>query len=411
MTVAVHAEELVLEMDDSVRHAIASIGRTEDISCSPDGNRLAIAAFGSDAVVFVDMSVSRHSDARVAVHGLTIVSSAHFRSPHGVDWIENDRVVVANRHGAVVVLPAPPQTNGVGALHVEPLLVIGPEDDSSDAVDHVATPGSVAARVLGPGIAEILVANNYIDTVSRHVIDLQRNSVLHHETVLASGLQIPDGLALSANGRWIAVSNHETHAVLIYEWSADLGPNATPVAQLRNVSYPHGLDFVAGDRLMVVADAGGPYVHLYASTEGPWYGDHQPLRCARVMTDEVYLAGRYNPQEGGPKGIAVHPGGQVVFLTSDQQVLAGFRLTDIAGHVLEHAVPVAPTDAVRIAFERAERYTDELREAAAVTDRHLAEAHQQAADARARVAALEASTSWRLTAPLRYLVDRVRRRR
>ena len=63
-------------------------------------------------------------------------------------------------------------------------------------------------------------------------------------------LDVPDGVAVSANGRWLAVSNHEVGVVFVYDYE-QLGEDAEPVAVLRGATYPHGVRFTHDDRVIV----------------------------------------------------------------------------------------------------------------------------------------------------------------
>ena len=71
---------------------------------------------------------------------------------------------------------------------------------------------------------------------------------------------------------------------------------------LHGPNFPHGVRFTSDGRHVLVADAGLPYVYTYAATDGDWRGTRQPLRTTRVMDDDEFLAGKYNPQEGARRG-------------------------------------------------------------------------------------------------------------
>ena len=93
--------------------------------------------------------------------------------------------------------------------------------------DGVATPGSVEAWPLAPGLYEVVICNNYANNVSRHLVDdRDRCRVLGSEVLLAAGLDIPDGVSVSRDRRWLAVSNHNSHSVLLFRCSPDLAPDS-----------------------------------------------------------------------------------------------------------------------------------------------------------------------------------------
>ena len=111
----------------------------------------------------------------------------------------------------------------------------------------------------------------------------------------------------------------------------DLGPTSEPDGILVGPNYPHGLAFAADDRCLLVADAGLPYLHAYEAPDGDWSGRRSPVATTRVMDDDSFNAARYNPQEGGPKGLAV-TAADMVIVTSERQPLGFFALRDIVGH-------------------------------------------------------------------------------
>jgi DNA-binding beta-propeller fold protein YncE len=145
---------------------------------------------------------------------------------------------------------------------------------------------------------------------------------------MARSLDIPDGIAVSHDERWIAVSNHNTHEVMLFDASASLGPWTEPAGILSDVDYPHGLRFTPDDKHLLVADAGAPLIHVYERGSG-WAGAHGPIRSVTVLDDETFIRGRANPQEGGPKGLDIDRSGIVVAMTCEEQPLAFFSLASM----------------------------------------------------------------------------------
>ena len=306
-------------------------------------------------------------------------------------------------------------------------------------------PGSVAVRSLGQGHHELLVCNNSANTVTRHLID-GTGALVRGEIVLRRWLDIPDGITLSHDGRWLAVSNHETHTVFLYERS-EIGEDADPVGILRGVSYPHGIRFAADDSYLVVADAGAPYVHVFVPSGGDWEGVGYPAATITVMDDDTFLRGRHNPQEGGPKGIDLDPRSGVLVATSECQPLAFFDLASaLDGEpgrrddalvryeigVLAEAESVKAAAAAEATALQAEiasiRATAAAEASALQTGIEMLQAelervngeyerfHAAATESNTRLAAandhltqVHRSKSWRLTAPMRGAVHAARR--
>ena len=170
-----------------------------------------------------------------------------------------------------------------------------------------------------------------------HLVDLDgaRPGAVAGSPLLARGLDIPDGVAHSPDGRWIAVSNHNEHCVRLYDTSRPLGPDAEPDARLLGVDYPHGLRFVENSRRILVADAGAPFVHVYTCPDGRWRGEQRHGCRLRVLDEDTFLQGRSNPQEGGPKGLDLDRSGRLMVITNEMVPLAFFDLRSLPGPSLE----------------------------------------------------------------------------
>jgi hypothetical protein len=319
--------QIAFDASPDVRSALGALGRTEDVRFSPSGRRLALAGFRNDRIAVADLEVT---GATVVITRLRELASSSLRHPHGVDFLDEETLVVGNRKGGVVLLRLP---GVVSDDRVEWIDQLGP------AVQAAADgPGSV--RVDGRRTA--LVCNNWVNTVTRHTAEGD-GGLDAGEAVLRKWLDLPDGLAVSNDDRWLATSNHNTHSVLIHSYPpAD--PEAEPAAVLRGVLYPHGACFGHGDEYLLVADAGRPLVLVFRASSRGWPGGAYPDAAIRVMDGETFARGHHNPQEGGPKGIDLHPRVNVLAVTAESMPLAFFDL-DAA---LEQA---EPDDGLTLAYE------------------------------------------------------------
>ena len=372
-----------------VRHAIAAIGRTEDVSFSPSNRRLALAAFRRNQIVVFDIDVTAAPDGpRVVLGSGMVLESTALGKPHGVDFIDDDTIAVASRDTGVAVFKLPPGDADV-SLHTITPTVIWPAGEGM----HFGVPGSIRVSRADRDLCELLVCDNTRNCVTRHQFDA--NSAIRTSDVFVHDyLEVPDGVAVSRDRRWVAVSNHEAHNVLMYEQGPSQRMSAKPDGVLRRVEFPHGMSFSADGRYLLVADAGGPYVHIYAQDAGEWRGVRSPLATARVMDESRYLKGRENPQEGGPKGLAIDGHDQVLVVTSEYLPLGFFSVSAL------------------VQFALAEQVTQESRARDVHHELRLMEVSQQnAATARAQLDYMENSVSWRFTAPLRRLMGAVRGRR
>ena len=372
---------LPLEAAPAARDALAALGRTEDVRLAPDGRRLAIACYDQDRVAVFDVRVAEGP--RVELTGVGFVTSAVIRQPHGVDFVDHVTLVVANREGGLVVVPLPPPGAPADAWDVAPVAALV-------GVEPLDAPGSVVVCEGADGRPELLACVNWGHLVVRHRLD--DGGLTAAEVVARRWLDVPDGIAVSEDGRWVAVSNHFTHTVLVYEHAA-LGEDAEPTAVLRGTTYPHGLRFSArGDRL-VVADAGTPDVQVYAAPADGWRGVAYPAARFAVMDDATFARGHRTPQEGGPKGLELDPRTNVLFLTSEETPLLCFD----AGAVVDDPWAIGADADALLRYELHTVTGPDGTTPLARLARDLAGADERAAGLTARLDAMRSSRTWRLT--------------
>src|SRR5262249_7198615 len=159
------------------------------------------------------------------------------REPHGLDFLDEETLVVGNRGGSVVVLRLP-SSEQTDATWVEPPGAVAGE--ASDG------PGSVLVDSHDPERPAVLVCNNFTSTITRQAVE-PGGRLGPAEVVARKWIDLPDGLALSRDGRLLASSNHNSHSVLVHEYPT-VGDDDDPVGVLRGVLYPHGLCFSTDDR-------------------------------------------------------------------------------------------------------------------------------------------------------------------
>lgn len=426
---------LAISAPQHVLDAISAIGRTEDIRFSPDHRRLAVAAILRAQIFVFDIEVQVTTKGKqVHLSQVIELSSDHLLAPHGLDFIDDDTLVVANREGELCLFRLPPRDGAAqGQLN---LLKSFPSTDRE-----LLGPGSVVASWRDGEHCELLVCRNFNHRISRHaVVAANAYALSEEEVLLGRWLEIPDGICLDRERRWLAVSSHNTQSVLLYSYATALHAQSNPQAVLRGASYPHGLRFSDDGRYLLLADAGAPYIHIYHQLDGHWQGVYDPSLSLRVMDDALFRSGNENPQEGGPKGIDVDCKAGILVTTCLTQPLAFFDLDQTLASV-ERSGPLglldgsasAPTTAVavRLELEKQQRHAQMMTNAIA-RERQALQAEQRAAEnlgyareaearalhaealltemtARAsyfeaRVQALLASSSWRITAPLRQLL-------
>lgn len=314
--------KLDFHASEAVQAAISTLGRTEDVRFAPGNRLLALAGFGRKRCLLLKITVeTTPAGPRVSADDFLELTSDRMGYIHGIDFIDDETLVVANRDGRVAVFRLPSGEPGGRQCHVQPIVEI-----RGRLLSRVWRPGSVAVRHEPGGLVSVLVCNNYSRRVTRHVIDpgdgyrIVRDQILYWR-----GLNVPDGIAISPEGEWTAVSSHLSHDVKLFAATAKPGRWAGPDGALQGLSYAHGLRFTADGRFILVADAGRPVVHVYHAGDS-WRGERQPVQSVTVLDGEAFARGRTNKEEGGPKGLDIDRTNQVVAITCEEQPLAFYPL-------------------------------------------------------------------------------------
>ena len=315
------AARLVYDAPAAVHDVVAGIGRTEDIALSPDNGRLVILDYFGKRIFVFSIRIETAETPRVTLSDYAVLQSESLHEPHGVAFLGNEHIVVCNRAADVCVYRIPVPGDDPRERRVAPVARIGGRGLFSA---RVLTPGSVASYATGADRHRLFVCNNHWNAVTAHRVALGRSIETYSEGVLIENrLKIPDGVSISGDGAWIAISNHVDGEVLVYENTPGLHRGTPPAAVLRGLVCPHGLRFTPDGRSLV-ADAGSQYLHAFESRTGSWNGVYEPTTSVRVVDDETFYAGRYDSREGGIKGIAIDSAARVLITTHKRDVL-GFH--------------------------------------------------------------------------------------
>lgn len=320
------APQLDIRMSPQAHDVMERLGRTEDLRFSPDGSRLAILGFLRNICGLISLGIDRSGPMPV-LHleaGLEL-GFATMKHPHGVDFLDDRTLVVANRKGKVDIFRLPDAGGNGHGPALEPVRRI----TRASLFHRLGKPGSVWVVRRNGAAARLLVCDNVKHRISSHTVIGAGSYVLPGRVLLRRRLEIPDGVTVSPDGRWIAVSNHVSHEIFLYDSTRRLGPDTQPHGVATGVDYPHGLRFSPDGKCLYVADAGQPFVVRFSAPDGNWQGDRAASGRIRVMDEETFLKGRHNPQEGGPKGLELDAGGTVLLITSDYQRLAAFHLPTV----------------------------------------------------------------------------------
>ena len=110
--------QIAFDASPDVRSALGALGRTEDVRFSRSGRRLALAGFRNDRIAVADLEVAGTT---VAITGLRELASSSLHHPHGVDFLDEETLVVGNRKGGVVLLRLPGVASDDGVEWIDPL--------------------------------------------------------------------------------------------------------------------------------------------------------------------------------------------------------------------------------------------------------------------------------------------------
>jgi hypothetical protein len=348
--------DIAYDASDAVRASLAGLGRTEDIAFSPDDRRLAIPSFARNTIGILAVDVAtRDGRPTITVTDVVELSPPGLDHPHGVDFVDDTTIIVVNRHGDVTLFRLTADDAGVAGAALTPIeLPVG------GGFELQYGPSALAVARRPDGAHEVLIGHRYRSVLTRHVLrdDGDGNlCVTENEVLLREGIVVVDGVTVSPDGAWLALSNPMHQTVELYRRGPTLSDASKPRSILRGASYPHGVRFSADGRHLFVADGAGPYVHIHARVGDTWEGVHYPSASIRVMDDDVFLRGRHNARDGGPKGLDTDRAGRVLMVTSEFERLVCLDVEAIVEHVAEpreaHEVAVSyELDLARAADER-----------------------------------------------------------
>ena len=92
----------------SAEAVLAGLGRTEDVMFSPNGRRLAIAGFTADRIALFDIAIAESANGRkVVLSGAVEFTAATLRNPHGLCFLDDETLAIANREGGVQIYAVP----------------------------------------------------------------------------------------------------------------------------------------------------------------------------------------------------------------------------------------------------------------------------------------------------------------
>src|SRR5688500_17361071 len=120
------AARLDLDLSPEAADALGRIGRTEDIQFSPDGRMVALVGHLVGRMLFLRLEVPGTSAAGpVRIGDALELECEAFAFPHGVAWLDESRIFVANRQGRVVLIDLPEHWPKAGPIRIGDFRYIG----------------------------------------------------------------------------------------------------------------------------------------------------------------------------------------------------------------------------------------------------------------------------------------------
>ena len=326
-------------MPERVKNVVSSMGRTEDAQFSPDGRFLAIAGFTLSEIHLFAIEVAGDSQSRtVNITACVTIHSNSLRRPHGIAFIDNEHMIVANREGRVHVFRIPANAMEHEFIHLQPI-----ETLRSSLRGKVKSPGSIDCYDLGDGRFRVLACNNYIHTVTSHTGNMPQMApdgnckfkrISNDGVLIKKDLLVPDGICVSLDKKWLAISVHTSGNLQLYKLDQELNRRTQPACILEGTVCPHGIRFSWDGKILYSADAASPYLHLFYRRGDTWTSLPKPDKSIRIMSQIVFNQGRVNDEEGGLKGIDILHQENILAVTSEFQPLAFYeldRLQEIPG--------------------------------------------------------------------------------
>ena len=113
---------------------------------------------------------------------------------------------------------------------------------------------------------------------------------------------------------------------MIYKSDSGLNEKTKPCGVLHGIVCPHAIRFSKNGELLYVADSASPYMHIFKQQNGEWCSLQKPCKSVRMLDEAAFLSARYNPEEGGVKGIEINYADNILAVTCEQIPMAFYDL-------------------------------------------------------------------------------------
>ena len=143
----------------AVRAALSAIGRTEDLRFSPDNRLLAIAGYARKRLLVLRVDITAGPDGPdVTIHDHMELTSDDMGEIHGLDFIDDRTLAIANRDGVVAIFSLPREEPVGQSRAISAIRRIRGKRPCK-----LNSPGSIVARRESRGGISLLVCNKMVD--------------------------------------------------------------------------------------------------------------------------------------------------------------------------------------------------------------------------------------------------------
>jgi len=194
--------------------------RTEAVQFSPSGEDLLVADSRGQIFHFsVDTSTR---PIRVLLRAT--YTSNDFRRPHAVDFLSDKVIAVANRLGRVEIFQLPELSDQHNSYSIDSIFAL--EAEWFGAIGETLLDGNRTIAA-GPGAlvfqdGQLYVGSNLKNVISAHSCDLIDNNIVVRQNLKINEdtIHIPDAIAISSNGDYLAIGDHGNQRAAVLDLSA-----------------------------------------------------------------------------------------------------------------------------------------------------------------------------------------------
>src|SRR5437879_3869809 len=99
---------------------IAAMGRAEDLKFSPSNKLLAIAGYAKNKIVVFNIDIDVADGTKITLTNAFELYSEQLKEPHGLDFLDEEIIIVTNRSGDAIFLKLPTDEKLSNSFYLAP---------------------------------------------------------------------------------------------------------------------------------------------------------------------------------------------------------------------------------------------------------------------------------------------------